>query len=225
MHFVEADREAGLEPLREAFSEGRWLSYSELAEIRCIGRPSAVKLAQRERWRRIPGNDRDRTVRVLVPPEWLQPSKAIPLREAAPDGIPDAIPEFVRQLDAANARVDEANKRADAALARADRTLGRLADMTGHIQQAESRMDAANQRAVRAEARTNAAEEAARKAQHDLESVRRARGGRAAGEGTPGAAQGRVAGGVGGLLLFKTRLCHGRHSIAPESLRLQDLDP
>jgi hypothetical protein len=55
-------------PIGEAFGEvegGRWLSYSELAEIRGIGRESAVKLVQRERWRRMPGNDR--TVRVLVP--------------------------------------------------------------------------------------------------------------------------------------------------------------
>ena len=169
MRFVEADQEAGLESLRESlretFPEGRWLSYSELEEIRGIGRPSAVKLAQRERWRRIPGNDRDRTVRVLVPPEWLQPSKVIPLLEAAPDDIPDAIPEVTRQLDAANARAHEANKRADTALALADRTLAQLADMTGRIEQAESRADAPHQRADRVEARADAAEEAARKAQ------------------------------------------------------------
>src|SRR5215472_11219395 len=104
---MEADREAGRELSREAFLEGRWLTYAELAEIRGIGRPSAVKLAQRERWRRIPGNDRDRTVRVLVPPEWLQPSKAVPFREGIPEAFPDAIPEFARQLEAANARIDE----------------------------------------------------------------------------------------------------------------------
>ena len=190
---MEADQEAGLESLRETFPEGRWLSYSELEEIRGIGRPSAVKLAQRERWRRIPGNDRDRTVRVLVPPEWLQPSKVIPLLEAAPDDIPDAIPEVTRQLDAANARADEANKRADTALALADRTLAQLADMTGRIEQAESRADAAHQRADRVEARADAAEEAAGKAQRALESVRQAES-RTAGEGACGAAQGSVVG-------------------------------
>ena len=51
---------------------GRWLSYAELAEIRGIGRESAVKLVQRERWRRMPSNDR--TIRVLVPAEWLKPA-------------------------------------------------------------------------------------------------------------------------------------------------------
>ena len=196
---MEADQEAGLESLRESlretFPEGRWLSYSELEEIRGIGRPSAVKLAQRERWRRIPGNDRDRTVRVLVPPEWLQPSKVIPLLEAAPDDIPDAIPEFTRQLDAANARAHEANKRADTALALADRTLAQLADMTGRIEQAESRADAPHQRADRIEARADAAEEAARKAQRASSRSARPRS-RAEGEGACGAAQGGVAGGV-----------------------------
>jgi len=138
---VEADREAGREALRERVPEGRWLSYTELAEIRGIGRPSAVKLAQRERWRRIPGNDRDRTVRVLVPSEWLQPSKATLIREAAPDGIPDAVPEFTRQLDAANARADEANKRADATLALADRLGAQLADAAARAERAEQRVE------------------------------------------------------------------------------------
>jgi hypothetical protein len=149
---VEADREAGLELSREAFPEGRWLTYSELAEIRSIGRPSAVKLAHRERWRRIPGNDRDRTVRVLVPPEWLQPSKAGPFREAIPEASPDAIPELARQLEAANARADDANNRADAALTLADRTLAQRADADARADRAEEGRRAAEGKAERAEA-------------------------------------------------------------------------
>ena len=62
--------EAGLDG--EDSAGGRWLSYAELAEIRGIGRESAVKLVQRERWRRMPSNDR--TIRVLVPAEWLKPA-------------------------------------------------------------------------------------------------------------------------------------------------------
>jgi hypothetical protein len=134
---MEAIREAGREPIRDAYPEGRWLTYSELAEIRGIGRPSAVKLVKREGWRRIPGNDRDRTVRVLVPAEWLEPSKVAPIREAILDAIRDTIPE----LDAANAR-------ADAALALADRLGVQLAD-------AGERVDEANKRADRAEARAD----------------------------------------------------------------------
>jgi hypothetical protein len=59
----------------EDTGDGRWLTYSELATIRGINRASAVKLVQRERWRRSTGNDRGKTVRTLVPEEWLQPAK------------------------------------------------------------------------------------------------------------------------------------------------------
>jgi hypothetical protein len=54
----------------ERSPEGRWMTYGELGRIRGIGRESAVKLAQRKRWRRIPGNDG--IARVLVP-LWLCP--------------------------------------------------------------------------------------------------------------------------------------------------------
>src|SRR5439155_10696272 len=57
----------------EASREGRWLSYAELSRVRRIGRESAVKLVQREGWRRIRGNDG--TARVLVPPDWLKPAR------------------------------------------------------------------------------------------------------------------------------------------------------
>ena len=53
----------------EGSREGRWLTYAEIGRIRAIGRASAVKLVQRERWKRVRGNDG--TARVLVPPEWL----------------------------------------------------------------------------------------------------------------------------------------------------------
>jgi hypothetical protein len=99
-------------------TEGKWLSYSELAAVRHIRRVSAIKLAQRERWQRQSGNDRARTVRVLAPEEWLSPA-----RESAPNtrDIPTLPRESSRLLAEAVTRADEANKRADAALALADR--------------------------------------------------------------------------------------------------------
>ena len=158
---MEADPEAGLDQSRDAFQEGRWLTYSELAKIRGIGRPSAVKLVQRERWRKLPGNDRDRTVRILVPPEWLRGGKAEPIRE----DIPDAIPDLRQQFEAANARADAAsaavaaaNQRADAALAVADRTLAQLSEATGRIGEAERRAEAERARANQAETDRRAAE-------------------------------------------------------------------
>jgi chromosome segregation ATPase len=68
-------QEAASEPSREDAREGEWLSYAELSRIRGIGRESAKKLALREGWRRIPGNDG--STRVLVPREWLKPAREL----------------------------------------------------------------------------------------------------------------------------------------------------
>jgi hypothetical protein len=57
---------------------GRWLTYSQLAAVRGINRESAVKLVQREGWPRSSGNDRARTIRTLVPEDWLAPAKESP---------------------------------------------------------------------------------------------------------------------------------------------------
>lgn len=72
--------------------EERWVTYDELGRIRGIGRESAVKLAQRKKWRRIPGND-DRA-RILVPLDWLVASKEPP---EAPS--PEHSPETFRDAD------------------------------------------------------------------------------------------------------------------------------
>ena len=64
------------EAFQDEFRDGRWLSYEELGKIRGIGRPSAVKLAQREKWPRRLGIDW--TARVLVPLEWLKLAKPLP---------------------------------------------------------------------------------------------------------------------------------------------------
>jgi hypothetical protein len=49
--------------------DGRWLTYPELAAVRGIDKPSAIRLATRKKWRR--QRDNRRVVRVLVPSEWL----------------------------------------------------------------------------------------------------------------------------------------------------------
>jgi hypothetical protein len=114
--------------------DGRWLTYAELAAIRGIGRASAVKLVQRERWPRSSGNDRARTVRVLVPPDWLAPAKERPASSDAPAmsgeypgmmagalaALEDAVAGLRGQLDVANARAERAEARADALRDRAD---------------------------------------------------------------------------------------------------------
>jgi hypothetical protein len=106
--------------------DGRWLTYGELGRVRGIGRESAVKLAQRKRWRRIPGNDG--VARVLVPLDWLTPAKE-PSGERSPEASPEHSPELpgvISALEGAIAvlreQLDQANSRAVAAEARADRS-------------------------------------------------------------------------------------------------------
>jgi hypothetical protein len=87
-------------------TEGRWLTYDELAEVRGIRRIGAVRLAQKRRWRRQPGNDG--RVRVLVPPDALaqvrgtrQPRpKAEGDREGDRDGATSVAAAFERALTA-----------------------------------------------------------------------------------------------------------------------------
>jgi hypothetical protein len=106
----------------------RWLTYSELGRVRGIGRESAVKLAQRKRWRRVPGNDGE--ARVAVPQDWLAPAKE-PSGDHSPEQPPNYSGEHspdlsnaVRALEGAIAsltdRAINAEKRADRAEIRAD---------------------------------------------------------------------------------------------------------
>jgi hypothetical protein len=141
--------------------DGRWLTYAELATIRGINRASAVKLVQRERWRRSSGNDRSRTVRVLVPPDWLAPAKE---RPPASGDVPAMFGEYPRLLAAAETRADEAHKRAEAALALAERTLTQLADANARTDRAEDATDALRRHVTAIQAELDAARAEAQEA-------------------------------------------------------------
>jgi hypothetical protein len=148
--------------------DGHWWTYAQLAQARQIGKRAAVRLAQRHRLQRQPGNDGQ--TRVWVPTDMASssPHRPTPPATDANDTSPDVAPPFHAQalsaLEAALAdagrRVDEASGRADAALALADRTLAQLADASTRADEANKRADAAEarseanvQRADRAEAR------------------------------------------------------------------------
>jgi hypothetical protein len=55
---------------------GRWLSYAQLAELRGITKKAAIRMTQRHRWRRQPGNDG--TALVSVPESDLTPRQPSP---------------------------------------------------------------------------------------------------------------------------------------------------
>ena len=96
------------------------MSYTQLAAARAISKESAIRLARRERWRKMPGNDADKTVRVLVPQTYLQPTArpdALPVtREDVPQGeLSRLISMFETGLFALREQLAVANGRAEAA--------------------------------------------------------------------------------------------------------------
>jgi hypothetical protein len=111
--------------------DGRWWTYAQLAQARQVGKRAAVRLAQRHRLRRQPGNDGQ--TRVWVPTDMASssPHRPTPPATAADDTSPDVAPPFHTQalsalevaLADAGRRADEAGKRANAALALAQFSL------------------------------------------------------------------------------------------------------
>jgi hypothetical protein len=78
-------------PMTAAHDDGegaRWVSYTELAKARAISKDSAIRLARRERWRKMPGNDADKTVRILVPETYLHPAARPDALQATREDVP-----------------------------------------------------------------------------------------------------------------------------------------
>jgi hypothetical protein len=64
--------EAGGNGVGHEDPDGRWMSYTELAEARKISASSALRLVLRRKWRR--QKDNHGITRALVPPEWAAPA-------------------------------------------------------------------------------------------------------------------------------------------------------
>jgi hypothetical protein len=146
---------------------GRWLTYAELAAIRGIGRASAVKLVQRERWQRSSGNDRARTVRVLVPDDWLQPAR----ERSEPSGKPpQASVEnggILAAIEAAHAgEVARLNARIDVLMTRSETMAAEILIVQAKLAEAERAHEQARADAQATQDRLEAyrREEASRKA-------------------------------------------------------------
>jgi hypothetical protein len=119
---------------------GSWMTYDQLAAARQITRRAAIRLAQRHRLRRQPGNDGH--ARVFVPADMATSSPHRPFPPATdvattPDDTPPNIANSFRDqalaaledaLRASDARAAEAGSRAEAALALADRLGAQLAN-------------------------------------------------------------------------------------------------
>ncbi len=157
----------------DASGDGRWMTYAEIARLRGISKASAERLVFRRHWRRQQGNDR--TLRVLVPPEFLSGDASGDTSGDTSRGVRDdaqgawagalanldnVATALREQLDHANQQTHEANKRADVAVALADRTLVQLAETSARADRAEQSIETERGRADRAEARADRAEQA-----------------------------------------------------------------
>jgi hypothetical protein len=134
----EQSPEASPEDSGDQSGEGRWLTYDEIGQIRGIGRESAVKLAQRKRWRREPGNDG--TARVFVPGNWQGKARQ-PRKVPTGDHSPGHSPELLRITSAFAAAVASLTDRATAAESGRDSARARGDALQAQLDQA--RRDAA----------------------------------------------------------------------------------
>ncbi len=104
--------------------DSRWMTYAELAEARGIKEPAAIRLVQRRRWKRQPGNDG--AARVAVPLSELRPSRLV-------------TPDVVLVGGDSRAREREALQRADQAEGELRGVRGALAEAVKRADQAETR--------------------------------------------------------------------------------------
>lgn len=153
--------------------DGKWLSYEELAAIRQISRRAAVRMTQRHRLRRQPGNDGK--MRVWVSGDMLAPTVRTLQRDDIGDDARDragvmsvhtrALAVLEETVTGLMQRAEAAEARSDAALAVADRTLAQLADAgarADHLQRdltaAMAAMDMARSEAREAQERAQASD-------------------------------------------------------------------
>ena len=149
---------------------GRWLTYPELASVRGIDKPSAIRLATRKKWRR--QRDNRRIVRVLVPSEWLSPryqSMDLPMEQPARDmDLSSNRPDFAAALAAVEAahagEVAALHGQINGLKTLADRTMAQLTEATARVGDAERRADRLEQDLAAAHVIAQAAQRTAREA-------------------------------------------------------------
>ena len=170
---------------------GRWLSYAELAVMRGITRKAAVRMTQRHRWRRTPGNDG--ATRVFVPS--VMTSRTAARLDARPDGPPDApldptSPSVMTSVDAVLTALREAHAAEITTLRQTltEAHAGEIARLTEAVATERERADALlirgeadraevvviQAKLAEAEHRLADAHAAAQKAQEQVEAYRRA---------------------------------------------------
>jgi hypothetical protein len=170
--------------------DGRWMTYGELAVARQIGRRAAIRLAQRHRLKRMPGNDG--MARVWVPTDMAsssphRPTPPVTDTDDSSDDTPAdvATPFHAKALAALEDALMAANQRAEEAQALADRLIALLADAErvlkderGRGERAEagladerSRADGLRDRLIGAQAELSLAQAATERAQAEAQAA------------------------------------------------------
>lgn len=163
-----------MDDTRDSREGGRWMTYTELARTRAISKESAIRLARRERWRKLPGNDIGGMVRVLVPEDWLRPAREEP-PPVNPTAIREGIPEDLRHLTAGwEQAIVFSRIRAEEAEARADRAERRAAAAEQGRDQADADRRTAEARAEKARVEAQAADARTDQVRQQLEELRQA---------------------------------------------------
>lgn len=128
----------------------RWMTYAELAQARGIKEPAAVRLVQRRRWERQPGNDG--SMRVAVPLAELRLSRPV-----TPVVAPDIRTVALDSRDAET--LARERQRADQAEARAERAEAREVEVRAVAERQARELTAALLRTAIAETEARALRE------------------------------------------------------------------
>jgi hypothetical protein len=151
---------------------GRWMTYADFASARGISKRTAVRLAQRHRLRRQPGNDG--LALVFVPPEVAAPPVSPGMsrrgRQRRDDADVDAPGDVRRQSSGISALRSELTGLRETL----DHTLALLADAQAGRDRADAALAGERSRADVLRDRLDAAERDQREAQEAAETLRQA---------------------------------------------------
>lgn len=164
----------GMDTSTDDATEGRWLTYAELAELRQIDKHSALKLALRRKWPR--RKDNHGTMQVCVPLEWAVPPERA--RDMGMD-MSRAIAALETAVSTLREQLGQANGRADSERSRAERLEAQLQATLAKLEQAQAQYTGERSKAELAQAAFGQADEARRqaeKARVDQDAARRGRG-------------------------------------------------
>jgi hypothetical protein len=182
--------QAGANGSDDVSADSRWMSYTELAEIRRITTSSAIRLVKRRGWRR--QKDNHGTMRALVPPEWTEPAPgkdfdpSVHVNQAI-SALEMAVAALRQRAEAAEHAARLERERADRAIesrnaerSRTDLLRYRVDALKAELASADAAVEAARQEAWEAAQRADAARQAATEWEElgRLERIRRAWRGR-----------------------------------------------